>query len=76
MIFILREKPHAFFKREKDNLVYIADITLKQALCGVKLFIPTFDGKNNKKDNNIMLIRKDNNNMFRRTIDTTNTGAY
>jgi DnaJ-class molecular chaperone len=45
IVFILKEKPHPFFKREKDNLVYSADITLKQALCGVKLSIPTLDGE-------------------------------
>jgi len=45
MVFILREKPHAYFTREKHNLIYIADITLKQALCGVKLIIPTLDGE-------------------------------
>lgn len=44
IVFILKEKPHPFFKREKDNLIYSADITLKQALCGVKLSIPTLDG--------------------------------
>jgi DnaJ-class molecular chaperone len=45
MVFILREKPHPFLKREKDNLVYTANITLKHALCGVKLSIPTLDGE-------------------------------
>jgi DnaJ family protein B protein 4 len=45
IVFILKEKPHSYFKREKDNLVYSAYITLKQALCGVKLSIPTLDGQ-------------------------------
>jgi DnaJ-class molecular chaperone len=45
MIFILREKPHPYFKRERDNLIYVANITLKQALCGIKISIPTLDGE-------------------------------
>jgi len=44
MVFILKEKPHTYFTREKNDLVYVATITLKQALCGIKLTIPTLDG--------------------------------
>jgi DnaJ family protein B protein 4 len=46
LVFVLKEKPHDFFTREKDNLVYSADITLKQALCGIKISLPTLDGDN------------------------------
>jgi len=45
MVFVLQEKPHPFFKREKDNIIYIANITLKHALCGIKISIPTLDGE-------------------------------
>jgi DnaJ family protein B protein 4 len=46
VIFTLEEKPHSFYKREGDNLVYTAKITLVQALTGVKINLPTLDGNN------------------------------
>ena len=45
MIFVLSEKPHAYFKRERNDLVYTSTITLRQALQGVKINIPTLDGQ-------------------------------
>lgn len=44
MIFVVRQKPHPFFTREGEHLVYKAVITLSQALRGVKLRIPHLDG--------------------------------
>jgi len=44
MIFIVKQKPHQFFHRDHDNLIYTATITLSQALRGVKLGIPHLDG--------------------------------
>mmetsp|Transcript_48064 Transcript_48064/g.120974 ORF Transcript_48064/g.120974 Transcript_48064/m.120974 type:complete len:337 (-) Transcript_48064:249-1259(-) len=44
-VFVLDEKPHSFFKREGDNLVYNANISLRQALVGFSLSVPTLDGR-------------------------------
>jgi len=44
LIFVIRELPHPFFKREKSNLIYSATINLSQALRGVKLNIPLLSG--------------------------------
>lgn len=46
VIFIVKEKPHPIFKREGDNLLYTAEISLKDALCSGVLQIPTIDGRN------------------------------
>ncbi len=43
VIFILQEKPHPRFKREKDDLYCPVDLTLEQALLGCVLKIPTLD---------------------------------
>lgn len=45
LIFVVKEKPHAFFKREKENLIYSASINLLQALRGVKLSLPLLSGE-------------------------------
>jgi DnaJ family protein B protein 4 len=45
IIFTLEEKPHPMYKREKDDLVYMASITLAEALTGLKLSLKTLDGK-------------------------------
>jgi len=39
----LDEIPHSTFKRDKDNLIYTADITLADALSGFTLQIHTLD---------------------------------
>jgi len=44
MIFVIKEQPHAYFKRERENLYYTAKINLSQALRGVKIGIPHLDG--------------------------------
>jgi DnaJ-class molecular chaperone len=31
LVIVIREKPHKFFKREGDNLIYRTAITLQQA---------------------------------------------
>lgn len=45
IVFIIRDKPHAQFKREASDLRYIAKITLKQALCGTTIRVPTLSGE-------------------------------
>jgi len=44
MIFVIKEQPHKFFKRERESLFYTVKINLSQALRGVKLTIPHLDG--------------------------------
>lgn len=45
IIFIIRDKPHATFKREGSDVRYAAKITLKQALCGTSIRVPTLSGE-------------------------------
>lgn len=45
IIFVLKEKPHPVFKRDGNNLVYNANISLKQALVNPVLDVPTLDGR-------------------------------
>eukprot|EP00474_Spongospora_subterranea_P008514 CRZ08972.1 hypothetical protein [Spongospora subterranea] len=45
LIFVIQEKPHARFKREGNNLVYKASISLKGALCGTTIEIVTLDSR-------------------------------
>ncbi|KAI3390155.1 hypothetical protein SNEBB_001827 [Seison nebaliae] len=43
--FVVREKPHTLFTRESDNLVYRAEISLKDALCGTRIQVPLISGR-------------------------------
>uniref|UniRef100_G3PUN1 Zgc:122979 n=1 Tax=Gasterosteus aculeatus TaxID=69293 RepID=G3PUN1_GASAC len=43
--FILRDKEHAQYKRDGSNIVYTATITLKEALCGCTVNVPTLDNR-------------------------------
>lgn len=45
IVFTIRDKPHAMFKREGSDLRYTARLTLKQALCGVVFQVPTMSGE-------------------------------
>ncbi|XP_056403191.1 dnaJ homolog subfamily B member 5 isoform X1 [Hyla sarda] len=45
IVFLLKDKPHAHFKRDGSNIVYTSKITLKEALCGCTVNIPTIDGR-------------------------------
>lgn len=47
IVFIIRDKPHPTFKREASDIRYTAKITLKQALCGVVVRVPTLSGTAN-----------------------------
>lgn len=44
IVFTIRDKPHEHFKREGSDLRYTAKITLKQALCGCQVVVPTLQG--------------------------------
>ncbi|KAM9307325.1 dnaJ homolog subfamily B member 5 [Pholidichthys leucotaenia] len=43
--FILRDTEHPQYKREGSNIVYTAQITLKEALCGCTVNVPTLDNR-------------------------------
>lgn len=46
IVFTLQEKPHKFFKRENENLIFKSKITVEQALKGFELEIPCIDEEN------------------------------
>uniref|UniRef100_A0A667ZU34 Zgc:122979 n=2 Tax=Myripristis murdjan TaxID=586833 RepID=A0A667ZU34_9TELE len=43
--FILRDQKHSQYKRDGSNIVYTAKITLKEALCGCTVNVPTLDNR-------------------------------
>ncbi|KPP67269.1 dnaJsubfamily B member 5-like [Scleropages formosus] len=43
--FILKDKGHPHFKRDGSNIVFTAKISLKEALCGCTVSIPTIDNR-------------------------------
>lgn len=43
--FVIREKPHELFKREKEHLIYDCPISIKHALLGLSLKIKLINGK-------------------------------
>ncbi|XP_037548336.1 dnaJ homolog subfamily B member 5 [Nematolebias whitei] len=43
--FILRDEDHPNYKRDGSNIVYVAQITLKEALCGCTVNVPTLDNR-------------------------------
>jgi len=45
VVFVLREKPHPFFRREGCDLHFTARISLRQALSGVNIQVPTLQGE-------------------------------
>lgn len=45
IIFVVREKPHPLFRREGANIRYTANVSLKQALCGCNIDLPTLTGQ-------------------------------
>ncbi|XP_054153824.1 dnaJ homolog subfamily B member 4-like [Oppia nitens] len=45
IIFIIKDKPHPMFKRDGHDIVYTAKITLKDALCGTQITVPTLTGE-------------------------------
>ena len=46
IVFILRDKPHPNFTRDKNNnLLYTSKMSLRSALTGTHLLVPTLDGR-------------------------------
>ena len=44
-VVIIRDKPHGLFKREGSDIRYSCKISLKQALCGTVIEVPTLTGE-------------------------------
>jgi DnaJ-class molecular chaperone len=44
IVFVIKDKPHAHYKRESSDLRYVAHLSLRDALCGttVCVFILVF----------------------------------
>ncbi|XP_048395347.1 dnaJ homolog subfamily B member 4 [Stegostoma tigrinum] len=45
VVFVLKDKPHSHFKRDGSNIVYNARISLREALCGCVVHVPTMEGR-------------------------------
>ncbi|KAF6093361.1 DnaJ heat shock protein family (Hsp40) member B1 [Phyllostomus discolor] len=45
IVFVLKDKPHNIFKRDGSDVIYPARITLREALCGCTVNVPTLDGR-------------------------------
>lgn len=45
IVFVIRDKSHPTFKRESANIVYTAKLTLRDALCGARVTVPTLGGQ-------------------------------
>ena len=45
IVFIIRDKPHPQFRREGSDIRYTCKISLKKALCGTIVDVPTLSGE-------------------------------
>ncbi len=45
IVFIVKDKPHARFRRDGVNLIYTAPVLLGQALTGYTVEVHTLDGR-------------------------------
>lgn len=43
IVFVIKDKPHPTFKREGPDIRFTAKITLRDALCGTTIQVPTLD---------------------------------
>ena len=50
IVFVVKEKPHPLFRREKDDLIVTKTVSLKEALTGVCFMVTSIDGKKFKVD--------------------------
>lgn len=44
--FVIKDKPHPKFKRDGANIIYVHRLSLRDALIGTSLNVPTLDGTN------------------------------
>jgi len=45
IVFMIEEKPHQYFKREGDDLIFKAKLSSAQAAKGIKITVPHLDGR-------------------------------
>uniref|UniRef100_A0A0K0F8L9 J domain-containing protein n=1 Tax=Strongyloides venezuelensis TaxID=75913 RepID=A0A0K0F8L9_STRVS len=45
VVFVIRDKPHQYFKREGTDLIHVHKLSLKQALLGTHFEITSLDGE-------------------------------
>ena len=45
VVFVIKDKPHPLFKRENQDLIYTAKISLRDALCGCSVIVKNLEGK-------------------------------
>lgn len=45
IVFVIKDRAHAHFKRDGSDLLYTAKITLREALTGTTIQVPTLDGR-------------------------------
>ncbi|XP_023662109.1 dnaJ homolog subfamily B member 1-like [Paramormyrops kingsleyae] len=45
VVFVLKDKPHNVFRRDGSDIIYTAKISLRDALCGSTVKVPTLDGQ-------------------------------
>lgn len=45
LLFVIEEQPHSVFRRKDQDLIYVVDIKLRQALVGCVITIATLDGR-------------------------------
>ncbi|RZC37254.1 DnaJ and/or CTDII domain containing protein [Asbolus verrucosus] len=57
IVFIIRDKAHPVFKREGSDIRYTAGISLKQALCGGVVNVPTLNEKSVRLDHTSEIIK-------------------
>jgi len=44
IVFVVKQKPHSFLRRDGNDLVCIVPVKLSDALCGINLSVPHLDG--------------------------------
>ncbi|KAL4648729.1 hypothetical protein GN956_G6842 [Arapaima gigas] len=45
IVFVVKDKPHKLFRRDGSDVIYLAKISLREALCGCRVEAPTVDGR-------------------------------
>ncbi|MEE6523584.1 hypothetical protein FKM82_022569, partial [Ascaphus truei] len=45
IVFVIKDKPHSYFQRDGSNIVCPLQISLREALCGCSISVPTLEGR-------------------------------
>ena len=45
IVFVVKEKPHAVYQREGNDLVFVKEVSLREALCGVRFEYQHINGR-------------------------------